>query len=53
MTEFTQALIATGILGTFSVAAGLITIKIAEHIVDEAEKMEDEQPVEYNEEDQK
>jgi hypothetical protein len=62
MTEFAQALIAMGILGTFSAAAGLITIKIAEHIVEETEKMEEEQedyiymndgtPVLYNEEDQ-
>lgn len=52
MTEFTQALIAIGILGTFSAAAGLISIKIAEYIVDEAEKMEDETPVEYNKEEQ-
>ena len=60
MTEFTQALIAMGIVGTFSVAAGLISIKIAEHIVEEAEKMEEKDyvymedgtPVEYNEDDQ-
>ena len=61
MTEFTQALIAMGILGTFSAAAGLITIKIAEHICDEAMKQEEQEdyvymndgtPVLYNEEDQ-
>ena len=60
MTEFTQALIAMGILGTFSAAAGLITIKIAEHIVEETEKMEEKDyvymkdgtPVEFNEDDQ-
>lgn len=60
MTEFTQALIAMGIVGTFSVAAGLISIKIAEHIVEEAEKMEEKDyvymedgtPVEFNEDDQ-
>ena len=60
MTEFTQALIAMGIVGTFSVAAGLISIKIAEHIVEEADNMtekdyvymEDGTPVEYNEDDQ-
>lgn len=60
MTEFTQALIAMGIVGTFSAAAGLISIKIAEHIVEEAEKMEEKDyvymedgtSVEFNEEDQ-
>ena len=60
MTEFTQALIAMGIVGTFSAAAGLISIKIAEHIVEEADKMEEKDyvymedgtPVEYNEDDQ-
>ena len=60
MTEFTQALIAMGIVGTFSGAAGLISIKIAEHIVEEAEKMEEKDyvymedgtPVEFNEDDQ-
>lgn len=59
MTELTQALLAMGIVGTFS-AAGLISIKIAEHIVEEAEKMEEKDyvymedgtPVEYNEDDQ-
>ena len=60
MTEFAQVLIAMGILGTFSAAAGLITIKIAEHIVEETEKMEEKDyvymkdgtPVEFNEDDQ-
>ena len=62
MTEFAQALIAIGIVESFSTAAGLISIKVAEHIVEEAEKMEEEQedyvymndgtPVLYNEEDQ-
>lgn len=61
MTEFTQALIAIGIVGTFSAAAGLISIKIAEHICDEAMKQEEQEdyvymndgaPVLYNEEDQ-
>lgn len=60
MTEFVQCLIAMGIVGTFSAAAGLISIKIAEHIVEEAEKMEEKDyvymedgtPVEYNEDDQ-
>ena len=62
MTELAQALLAIGIVGTFGVAAGLISIKVAEHIVEEAEKMEEEQedyvymndgtPVLYNEEDQ-
>ena len=62
MTELAQALLAIGIVGTFGAAAGLISIKVAEHIVEEAEKMEEEQedyvymndgtPVSYNEEDQ-
>lgn len=60
MTEFTQALIAMGIVGTFSAAAGLISIKIAEHIVEEADKMEEKDyiymedgtHVEFNEDDQ-
>lgn len=60
MTILAETLIAMGIVGTFSAVVGLITIKIAEHIVDEAEKMEEKDyiymedgtPVEYNEEDQ-
>lgn len=62
MTELAQALLAIGIVGTFGAAAGLISIKVAERIVEEAEKMEEEQedyvymndgtPVLYNEEDQ-
>lgn len=60
MTEFTQALLAMGIVGTFSAVAGLISIKIAEHIVEEADKMEEKDyvymndgtPVEFNEDDQ-
>ena len=60
MTELAQALLAMGIVGTFSAAAGIISIKIAEHIVEEAEKMEEKDyvymedgtPVEYNEDDQ-
>jgi hypothetical protein len=62
MTELAQALLAIGIVGTFGTVAGLISIKVAEHIVEEAEKMEEEQedyvymndgtPVLYNEEDQ-
>lgn len=60
MTELAQALLAMGIVGTFGAAAGLISIKIAEHIVEEAEKMEEKDyvymedgtPVEYNEDDQ-
>lgn len=60
MTELAQALLAAGIVGTFGAAAGLISIKIAEHIVEEAEKMEEKDyvymedgtPVEYNEDDQ-
>lgn len=58
--ELFEALAAMGIVATFSVAAGLISIKIAEHIVEEAEKMEEKDyvymddgtPVEFNEEDQ-
>lgn len=60
MTELAQALLAIGIVGTFGAAAGLISIKIAEHIIEEAEKMEEKDhvymndgtPVEFNEEDQ-
>ena len=43
MTELAQALLAAGIVGTFSAAAGLISIKIAEHIVEEADKMEEKE----------
>ena len=58
MTALVQALLAAGIVGTFSVAAGLISIVIADHICDEAMKQEDYvymndgTPVEYNEDDQ-
>lgn len=61
MTELAQALLAIGIVGTFGAAAGLISIKVAERIVEEAEKMEEQEdyvymndgtPVLYNEEDQ-
>ena len=59
MTEFAQALLAMGIVGTFSALAGCITIKIAEHICEEAEKqeddyvyMEDGPAVKFNEDDQ-
>lgn len=61
MTELAQALIAIGIVGTFGTAAGLISIKIAERICDEAMKQEEQEdyvymndgtPVLYNEEDQ-
>lgn len=60
MTEFTQALIAMGIVGTFSLAAGLISIKIAEGIVERAELEEEEDfvhdkdgnKIAYNEDDQ-
>ena len=41
MTELAQALLSVGIVGTFSAAAGLKSIKIAEHIVEEADKMEE------------
>lgn len=61
MTELAQALLAIGIVGTFGAAAGLISIKVAEHICDEAMKQEEQEdyvymndgtPVLYNEEDQ-
>ena len=64
MTAFTQALIAIGIIASFSTAAGLLTIKIADHICDDAMKQEEQEeqedyvymndgtPVLYNEEDQ-
>lgn len=61
MTELTQALLAMGIVGTFGAAAGLISIKIAERICDEAMEQEEQEdyvymndgtPVLYNEEDQ-
>lgn len=60
MTELMQAMIAVGILGTFSAVAGVLAIKVSEYIVDEYEKMEEKDyiymddgtPVEYNEEDQ-
>lgn len=60
MTELMQGLIAVGILGTFSALAGVISIKVSEHIIDEYEKMEEKDhvymedgtPVEYNEDDQ-
>ena len=56
-----EVLIFVGVSTAFTVAAGLISIKVAEHIVEEAEKMEEEKdyvymddgtPVEYNEDDQ-
>lgn len=58
MTELAQALLAIGIVGTFGAAAGLISIKVAERICDEAMEQEDYvymndgTPVEYNEDDQ-
>lgn len=60
MTELAMGLIAIGIVGTFGVTAGLISIKLAEHIIEEAEKMEEKDyvymedgtPVEFNEDDQ-
>lgn len=61
MTVLAEALLAMGIVGTFSAVAGLITIKIAERICDEAMKQEEQEdyvymndgtPVLYNEEDQ-
>ena len=60
MTELAQALLAMGIVGTFSAAAGLISIKIAEGIVERSELEEEEDFVydkdgnkmTYNEDDQ-
>lgn len=58
MTILAETLLAMGIVGTFSAVVGLITIKIAEHICDEATEQEDYvhmndgTPVLYNEEDQ-
>jgi hypothetical protein len=61
MTILTETLLAMGIVGTFSAVVGLITIKIAEHICDEATEQEEQEdyiymndgtPVLYNEEDQ-
>ena len=61
MTVLAQALAAIGIVGTFSAAAGLISIKIADRICDEAMKQEEQEdyvymndgtPVEFNEDDQ-
>ena len=58
MTILLQAFAALGIIVTFSAIAGLITIKIAERICDEAMEQEDYvymndgTPVLYNEEDQ-
>ena len=61
MTELLQAFAALGIIVGFTATAGLITIKIAEHICDEAVEQEEQEdyvymndgtPVLYNEEDQ-
>lgn len=55
-----EALVAAGIVTTFGVTAAMISVKIAEHIIEEAEKMEEKDyvymndgtEVEYNEDDQ-
>ena len=64
MTLLAQTLLALGIVGAFSATAGIITIKIAECICEEAMEQEgleeledyvymnDGTPVLYNEEDQ-
>lgn len=61
MTALVQALLAVGIVGSFSAAAGMISIKIVDRICDEAMKQEEQEdyvymndgtPVLYNEEDQ-
>lgn len=61
MTELLQALAAMGIVATVSATVGLITIKLAENICDEAIEQEEQEdyvymndgtPVLYNEDDQ-
>lgn len=55
-----EALVAAGIVTTFGTVAALLSIKVAEHIIEEAEKMEEKDyvymndgtEVEYNEDDQ-
>ena len=55
-----EALVAAGIVTTFETVAALLSIKVAEHIIEEAEKMEEKDyvymndgtEVEYNEDDQ-
>lgn len=57
MTELTQALIAIGIVASFSAAAGLISIKIAEGIVERSDEEDfvydkDGNKIAFNEDDQ-
>lgn len=57
MTELTQALIAIGIVASFSALAGLISIKIAEGIVERSEEEDfvydkDGNKIAFNEDDQ-
>lgn len=61
MTVLAQTLLVIGIVGAFSATAGIITIKIAECICEEAMEQEEQEdyvymndgtPVLYNEEDQ-
>ena len=55
-----EALVAMGVVTTFGVTAAMISVKIAERIIEEAEKMEEKDyvymndgtEVEYNEDDQ-
>ena len=55
-----EALVAAGIVTTFGTVAALLSIKVAEHIIEEAEKMEEKDyvymndgtEVDYNEDDQ-
>ena len=55
-----EALVAAGIVTTFGVTAAMISLKVAEHIIEEAEKMEEKDyvymndgtEVDYNEDDQ-
>ena len=55
-----EALVAAGIVTTFGVTASMISVKVAEKIIEEAEKMEEKDyvymndgtEVEYNEDDQ-
>lgn len=56
-----EALVFVGVTTVFTIGAGLLSIALAERIIEEADKMEEEKdyiymndgtPVEYNEDDQ-
>lgn len=56
-----EALVFVGVTTAFTIGAGLLSIMLAERIIEEADKMEEEKdyvymndgtPVEYNEDDQ-